>query len=120
MNTTDVAVKIGVICLAIIGFYLWNKFFYGRKDALRKNGIPALATVIKSEKTILGTGSEFATYKPIVEFVLEIEMEDNDTRRVTLEQAVNPQRIPKVGDKVNILIDPEKPDNVLILENKTV
>lgn len=89
-----------------------DKFFHRKRNYLRKNGIPTIATVIRISKTSMYIGTGFFS-KPLMNVVLKFET-DGVCKQVTIDQALDTRDIPNVGDKVNILVDPRNPENVLI------
>ena|ERR1700754_1553837 len=104
-----------IVCgAAIIGVIIRVMWVNSKRSYLRNNGISSSARVLKINDTMIkyGTGS-FA--QPLMEIVLEIKDEEtNIVRQREVRQAFQVSEIPKVGEWVNILIDPANRDNLII------
>ena len=101
-----------LICLAMFALIQVDKLFHPKRTYLRKNGIPTTATVIRISKTSMYIGTGFSPM-PLMTVVLEFET-DGVCKQVIIDQALDPRDIPNVGGKVNILVDPRNPENILI------
>ncbi|MGF7042916.1 hypothetical protein [Mucilaginibacter lappiensis] len=98
--------KIVIYCLVFVVFCVLNTFIYRkRRSYLLKNGISAVAKVTGINKTLIETGTVNIYARPVMKIILEIETAGTSYRQVTIKQAFEPQKTPKVGDIVNILID---------------
>ncbi|HEY4198681.1 MAG TPA: hypothetical protein VGM63_24235 [Mucilaginibacter sp.] len=103
--------------VAIIAFYYLSKLFGRKRKYLLKNGIKGIAKIMSMEKTIFesGAGSGYSNAKPVMKIVLQLKDFDSTYREVTFNQAFYKLEIPKVGEQVNILIDPKNINNVMIV-----
>jgi hypothetical protein len=104
--------------LAITVFYGFSRLFGRRKRYLLKNGYSEVATVTSIEQTIYSVSSGSSLDKRVYEIDLKIAAKGEPIRIVTTRQAFETYgAVPQPGDKVNILVDPKNPDNVMLSPN---
>jgi hypothetical protein len=107
-----------ILGIAVVGFVIIVRRTNSKTRYLQKKGISGVGKILKISDTLikLGTGS-FA--QPVMEVILEVQgKESNTVAEVSLKQAFQTSDIPKVGDLVNILIDPNNRSNVMIEERE--
>ena len=103
-------------CVAAIVFYLILKIRNRNHDQLRQKGKAGIATVISVTQSSLKmtTGSTEAWD---FDFVLAVHQPDASTTNLNVTQNFIFGEQPNAGDKVDIWIDPTKPNNVVIQNN---
>ncbi|MGZ3871302.1 MAG: hypothetical protein ACXVJD_00205 [Mucilaginibacter sp.] len=105
---------IPLVVLAIIGFIIYKTFggvFKQLKNQKRlaKEGTLSVAYV----KSISQTGTT-VNQRPEMLLSLEIENIGGRARQVSIKQLIDLGSIPRVGDRVYVIEDPEDPDNVIL------
>ncbi|MBS1530583.1 MAG: hypothetical protein JSU01_09765 [Bacteroidetes bacterium] len=112
MEVKDVA----IISAGAVLFYVIGKLLNRKRNYLQKHGIAEVAKIVQIDKTLVSIGND-SMAKRVYNIDLEIEIAGAVCRRVTIKQSFDEWRPPKLGDKVNILVDPRNPDNLIIVEN---
>jgi hypothetical protein len=99
--------------VATTAFYLFIRLIYRKRIKLQNKGVPANAKILKITKTNIeyGIGSRAV---PLWEIDLEIYELASSSRKLTIKQAIDENHIPKTGDQVPVLVDPDNPKSVMI------
>ncbi|MGZ3757110.1 MAG: hypothetical protein ACXVAY_02815 [Mucilaginibacter sp.] len=113
--------------LYVAGFFLLLGFanfidaggFNLKKRHLLKHGTLTIAKVNSIEKTIVELG-EGVRARPVMRLVLDIKISGATYKQVTIKHAFFRTPQPKVGDNINILIDPDNSDNIMIAPNQNI
>ncbi len=100
------------LCLLVLAIRLGTR----KRRYLEKFGIRSVATIISIEKTLIKQGGIDRT--PLMKIILGIKVEGTEYREVTIKQDFFLSELPKAGEEVPVLIDPENADHVLILNRK--
>jgi len=109
----DFPTIIGTIVL-IVFFYIGFVRPAQKRRRFLKDGIRGTAKIISVEKTLIKYGGRDSFAKPLMEIGLDVEFPGIPTRRLTIKQAFSTWDIPKTGQVVAVLADPEDYDRVII------
>jgi hypothetical protein len=111
----DTLIEIALVG-AVIAIYFVIRWLFGRrKRNLLKNGRRCLAKVVSIEKTNADVSSSTELARPIYE--LDLQIKDVETL-VTLRHVFNIGAVlPEPGDSIYVLVDPNKPSNLMMAPN---
>ena len=104
-----------MLMVAVPAFIFFGSLLSSKlnRKYLLKNGIPALAKIVSIQKATIEYIKDNITWQ-LWEIVLDVENPVAATNPVTIQHTFDASKVPQVGDKLNVLIDPKKLDNVML------
>jgi hypothetical protein len=104
-----------LVFVTVVAGFIWfmkTGGFNLKKRYLLKHGVPVDAKVERIEKTIFSVGNPS---RPVMEMDLSFEDAYKNKHEITIRHAFSRSTlIPDEGDKLSILIDPNKPERVMV------
>ncbi|MFI5139673.1 MAG: hypothetical protein ACHQIM_17765 [Sphingobacteriales bacterium] len=111
-------ISLFLMLAAVPVFVFFGSFLSSKRNRkyLLKNGIPTLARIVSIQKTTIEYIKDNIAWQ-LWEIVLEVENPVATTAPITIQHEFEASKVPKVGDKLNVLIDPKKLNNIMLSPN---